>query len=168
MNKLQSINPKEFKWFDYQRYSFSLGLSLDGSLYISGHSASEYDPNEKKIVVRGGMVEQTNTALDKIECILNAEGMSLSDATHVTENITTKGLDYYEEYKRVVDERLSKDINKQLFVVDSLLRPDALVELEIRVERDLAYKENNIINLFTSIFYLFTVTYSSPASFALY
>ena len=36
-----------------------------------------------------------------------------------------------------------------MFVVDSLLRPDALVELEIRVERDLAYKENNIINLQT-------------------
>lgn len=147
MNKLQSINPKEFKWFDYKRYSFSLGLALDGSLYISGHSASEFDPDEKKIVVKGGMEEQTNTALDKIECILNAEGMSLSDATHIIENITTKGLDYYEEYERVRDERLSKDINKQLFVVDSLLRSDALVELEIRVERDLAYKANNVITL---------------------
>jgi enamine deaminase RidA (YjgF/YER057c/UK114 family) len=74
MSKLKSINPKNFKWFDYERYSFSLGLSLDESLYISGHSASEYDALDKKIVVKGGMQEQVNTALDKIECILNAEG----------------------------------------------------------------------------------------------
>lgn len=147
MNKLQSINPKEFKWFDYERYTFSLGLTLDGSLYISGHSASEFDYDNKKIVVKGGMREQVNTALDKIECILKTAGASLSDATHVTENITIKGLDYYSEYEKVRIERLPKNINKQLLVVDSLLRPDALIELEIRVEKGLDYTENNVITL---------------------
>tara|TARA_X000001036_G_scaffold191837_1_gene180912 strand:+ start:6135 stop:7256 length:1122 start_codon:yes stop_codon:yes gene_type:complete len=147
MSKLKSINPKEFKWFNYQSYSFSLGLTLEGSLYISGHSASEFDPLDKKIVVRGGMEEQANTALDKIECILNAEGISLLEATHITENITTKGLDYYEDYEKVRNERLPGNINKQVLVVDSLLRPDALIELEIRVEKDEEYLSDSIVTL---------------------
>ena len=66
MNVLKSINPENFKWFDYERYSFSLGLSLNNDLYLSGHSASEYSSDEKKIVVKGDMADQTNTALDKI------------------------------------------------------------------------------------------------------
>ena len=48
MNVLKSINPENFKWFDYERYSFSLGLNLNNDLYLSGHSASEYSPAEKK------------------------------------------------------------------------------------------------------------------------
>lgn len=147
MSKLKSINPKNFKWFDYERYSFSLGLSLDKSLYISGHSASEYDALDKKIVVKGGMQEQVNTALDKIECILNAEGASLSDATHITENVTIEGLNHYSDYEKVRTERLPSNINHQLLVVDSLLRVDALIELEIRVERGVDYSEDKVVNL---------------------
>jgi enamine deaminase RidA (YjgF/YER057c/UK114 family) len=147
MNNLKSINPKNFKWFDYERYSFSLGLALDGSLYISGHSASEYDAANKKIVVKGGMEEQVNTALDKIDCILKAEGASLSDATHVIENVTIKGLDFYREYEKVKADRLPANISQQLLVVDSLLRPDALIELEIRVERSIEHSKDSIITL---------------------
>ena len=147
MSKLKSIDPKEFKWFDYERYSFSLGLTLDGSIYVSGHSASEFDSNDRKIIVKGGMQEQVNTALDKIECILKAAGATLSDSTHITENVTTKGLDYYGEYEKVRTERLPKNINRQLLVVDSLLRRDALIELEIRVEKDSDYTTNNVITL---------------------
>ena len=134
MNVLKSINPDNFKWFDYKRYSFSLGLNLNNDLYLSGHSASEYSPAEKKIVVKGEMADQTNTALDKIEAILLAENKSLSDTTHLVENITIKGLKHYKEYDAVISQRLPKNFSRQLVIVDSLLRPDAFVELEIRIE----------------------------------
>ena len=134
MNVLKSINPENFKWFDYERYSFSLGLNLNNDLYLSGHSASEYSSAEKKIVVKGDMADQTNTALDKIEAILRAENKSLSDTTHLVENITMKGLKYYKEYDAVISQRLPKNFSRQLVIVDSLLRPDAFVELEIRLE----------------------------------
>ena len=58
MNVLKSINPDNFKWFDYKRYSFSLGLNLNNDLYLSGHSASEYSPAEKKIVVKGMLIRK--------------------------------------------------------------------------------------------------------------
>ena len=53
-----AIKPTHFPWFDYSRYSFSLGLKTPASVYLSGHTASEYDPAAKRIVVRGGMTEQ--------------------------------------------------------------------------------------------------------------
>ena len=51
-----AIRPERFPWFDYSRYSFSLGLSLGPDrATLSGHSASAYDPERARIVVDGGM-----------------------------------------------------------------------------------------------------------------
>ncbi|MDA0753715.1 MAG: Rid family hydrolase [Candidatus Marinimicrobia bacterium] len=142
MSLLKSINPKEFKWFDYTRYSFSLGLSLDSDIYMSGHSASEYDQVQKKIVVNGNISEQTNTALDKIEAVLKAENKNLQNTTHIVENITNKGLIYFDLYNSVITERLPNNISRQTVVVDSLLRPDAFIEIELRIENKNKNNEN--------------------------
>lgn len=151
MSALKSINPENFKWFDYGRYSFSLGLNLNNNLYLSGHSASEYDNNLKKIVVNGDIVQQTNTALDKIECILNAENKSLANVTNVVENITVKGLSHYEIYNSAIIERIPKNTNRQKVVVDSLLRPDAFIELEVMIEDQSNEASEEIVHLPTLI-----------------
>jgi hypothetical protein len=55
-----AIKPAHFPWFDYSRYSFSLGLKTPAGVYLSGHTASEYDRVAKRVVVRGGMIEQVS------------------------------------------------------------------------------------------------------------
>jgi len=97
-----AIRPESFPWFDYSRYSFSLGLSLGPDrATLSGHSASEYDPDRSRIVVNGDMACQTRTAYRKIERILGAAGLGLEDVVRVVENVTVAGMDHYAQAETV-------------------------------------------------------------------
>ena len=80
-----AIKPAHFPWFDYSRYSFSLGLKTPASVYLSGHTASEYDPVAKRIVIRGGMTAQVRTAWAKIGTILDASGLGFENVVRVVE-----------------------------------------------------------------------------------
>lgn len=133
---IAAIRPERFPWFRYEGYTFSLGLSENGDAWLSGHSASEYDPGERRIVVRGGMTEQTRTAYAKIGAILEAAGLSYADVTHVVENVTVPGLDCYVEAEAVRREVFGEHQPAlTTVVVDRLLRPAALIEIEVRAAR---------------------------------
>jgi enamine deaminase RidA (YjgF/YER057c/UK114 family) len=126
-----AIRPVEFPWFDYTRYTFSLGLDLGGKAFVSGHSASAYDQGEGRIVVRGGLAEQTRTAYEKIDAILKAAGYSLRDIVRVVEYVTIKGIDSYPEAESVRKEVLGEGPAVCTVCVDGLLRPQALIEIEV-------------------------------------
>lgn len=129
---IAAIRPTRFPWFDYSRYTFSLGLDLGGMALLSGHSASEYDPEGRRITVRGGAAEQTRTAYAKIEAILEAAGYGLGDVVRVVEYVTTKGIADYAEVERVRRETLGTARPAVNTVcVNRLLRPEALLELEV-------------------------------------
>ena len=129
---LEAIRPSHFPWFDYSRYTFSLGLQRGSSVWLSGHSASEYDAADGHIVVKGGMAEQTRTAYAKIEAILSAAGCGFSEVQRVVEYVTASGIDSYAE---------AKEVRASVFgsarpavctvVVNRLLRPAALIEIEV-------------------------------------
>jgi enamine deaminase RidA (YjgF/YER057c/UK114 family) len=142
MPGLEAIRPRHFPWFDYSRYTFSLGLRRGSSAWLSGHSASEYDPESGHIVVRGGMAEQTRTAYAKIEAILAAAGQSFDSVQRVVEYVTVAGIDHYDEAKGV---RASVFGSKRpavcTVVVNRLLRPAALIEIEVSAgpPEDLVY-----------------------------
>ena len=130
--KPQAITPDDFPWFDYSNYSFSLGLDIGGRALLSGHSASQYDHDAGRIVVKGGMEEQTRTAYAKIERILEAAGLDLSAVVRVVENVTVAGIDHYADAERVRGELLgSTNPAVSTVVVHRLLRPDALIEIEV-------------------------------------
>jgi len=127
-----SIEPAEFRWFDYQRYTFSLGLTVGSTAYLSGHSASEFDPGAGRITVRGGMAEQTRTAYDKIAAILQAAGLDFADVIRLVEHVTVRGIDDYGDAERVRAEAFGDHrpaVNT--VVVNALLRPEALIEIEV-------------------------------------
>jgi len=126
-----AIRPTAFPWFDYSRYTFSLGLDLGSDAYISGNSASEYDPSEKRMVVRGGLANQTRTAYAKIEAILEAGGYVANDVVRAVEYVTTRGIDSYREAEQVRLEVLGDRPTVCTVCVNSLLRPDALIEIEV-------------------------------------
>ena len=131
-----AITPERFPWFDYRHYTFSLGLNLGIKAVLSGHSASVYDLDEGRIVVRGGMAEQTHTAYDKIEAILDAAGYTLGQVVRIVENVTVAGIDDYAEAEQVRAQRLG-DSNPAVNTVciDRLLRPAALIEIAVTARR---------------------------------
>jgi enamine deaminase RidA (YjgF/YER057c/UK114 family) len=132
VNLFDAIRPRRFPWFDYARYTFSLGLKHDRSAWLSGHSASEYDAGDGHIVVKGGMAEQTRTAYAKIEAILDAAGFTFENVHRVVEYVTVKGIEEYGEAEGVrVDVLGTTAPAVCTVVVNRLLRPAALIELEV-------------------------------------
>src|SRR5438132_13132341 len=92
-----AIKPSHFPWFDYSRYSCSLGVRAGDRVYLSGHTASEYDAGAKRVVVKGGMTEQVRTAYTKIGAILDAAGLSFADVVRVVEYVKPEGIERYAE-----------------------------------------------------------------------
>jgi enamine deaminase RidA (YjgF/YER057c/UK114 family) len=126
------LKPARFPWFDYSRYSFSLGLQSAAGTYLSGHTASEYDAAAKRIVVRGGMGEQVRTAYAKIGAILEAGGLGFGDVVRVVEYLRPEGIERYAEAAAARAEVFGKHQPVVNTVpVKSLLRPEAFLEIEV-------------------------------------
>ena len=126
------LKPARFPWFDYSRYSFSLGLQSAVGTYLSGHTASEYDAAAKRIVVRGGMGEQVRTAYAKIGAILEAGRLGFGDVVRVVEYLRPEGIERYAEAAAARAEVFGKHQPVVNTVpVKSLLRPEAFLEIEV-------------------------------------
>jgi len=130
--KLQAITPSFFPWYDYSRYSFSLGLKTQTGAYLSGHTASEFDPLKNKIVVHGSMTEQVSKSYCKIEAILNAGGLGFQDVVRVVEYVQSDNIDRYAEAAAARAKVFGK-YQPTIYTVPvkSLLRPDAFIEIEV-------------------------------------
>lgn len=129
---ISAITPSRFPWFDYSRYSFSLGLKTNRGAYLSGHTASEFDPATKRMVVRGTMTDQVHTAYAKIGAILESAGMSFADVVRVVEYVRPEGIERYGEAAAVRAEVFgAHQPTVNTVPVKSLLRPDAFIEIEL-------------------------------------
>ncbi len=102
------LKPARFPWFDYSRYSFSMGLKGATGTYLSGNTASEFDAATKKMVVRGGMTDQARTAWAKIGAILESGGLSYADVVRVVEYVKPEGIARYAEADAVREARLGQ------------------------------------------------------------
>jgi enamine deaminase RidA (YjgF/YER057c/UK114 family) len=132
LRTLRAVEPDRFDFFDWRRYSFSLGVTDGVDVWLSGHSASRFDESSGHIVVSGGMAEQARVAWEKVLCLLEAAGLGAADVVHVVENVTPHGLAAYAEAAAARDEVLgSTRAAVSTVVVRSLLRPDALIEVEV-------------------------------------
>ena len=132
-----ALKPQHFPWFDYSRYSFSLGLVAGNRTFLSGHTASQFDPESRRIVIRGDMAEQTRIAYAKAEAILAAADQTLNDAVRVIEYVSPRGIEHYDEAASVRAE-LFGDSPPTICTtpVRALLRPDALIEVEVFAATD--------------------------------
>ena len=133
---MHAITPADFPWFKYSDYTFSLGLMHGNDAFLSGHSASEHDPESGRMVVKGDMTAQARTAYSKIECILAAEGLTFADVTHIVENVTVQGILDYDAARSVREEIFGiHHPSLTTVVVERLLRPAALIEIEVQASR---------------------------------
>lgn len=130
------IRPAEFPWLRYEGYTFSLGLTDGESGWLSGHSASGYDAEAGRVLVVGEMAEQAQTAYAKVERILEAAGFGWGDVVRVVENVTAEGVDAYAAARETREEVLGghRPVVTTV-IVDALLRPAALIEVEITAAR---------------------------------
>ena len=127
-----AIKPASFPWFDYSRYSFSLGLKTATGAYLSGHTASEHDPATRRMVVRGGMTDQVRTAYAKIGAILEAAGYGYGDVVRIVEYVKPEGIERYAEAAAVRAEVFgAHQPTVNTVPVKALLRPDAFIEIEV-------------------------------------
>ena len=127
-----AIKPASFPWFDYSRYSFSLGLKTATGAYLSGHTASEHDPATRRMVVRGSMTDQVRTAYAKIGAILEAAGYGYGDVVRIVEYVKPEGIERYAEAAAVRAEVFG--VHKPTIntvPVRALLRPEAYIEIEV-------------------------------------
>lgn len=126
-----AIKPARFPWFDYARYSFSLGLKTAAGTYLSGHTASEYEPAAKRMVVRGGMEAQVRTAYAKIGAILESAGLGYGEVVRLVEYLRPEGIERYAEAAAVRAEVFgARQPVVNTVPVKSLLRPEAFIEIE--------------------------------------
>ena len=102
--KSAAVQPKHFPWFDYSRYSFSLGIDAGAHVYLSGHTASEYDPDIGRMVVKGDIGAQTRTAYAKIGAILEGAGKTYEDVVRIVEYVRPEVIERYGEAAAVRNE----------------------------------------------------------------
>jgi enamine deaminase RidA (YjgF/YER057c/UK114 family) len=135
---MKAITPASFPWYDYEGYTFSLGLQdvATGDVLGSGHSGSAFDKELGKPAIEGGMAEQSQTAYAKIEAILAAADLTFADVSRVVENVSIAGLPQYNEAQ---DVRLATFGVHQptvgTVIVDRLVRRQALIEIEVHAQQ---------------------------------
>lgn len=133
----RKLEPEYFPFFEYKRYSFSLGLEVSEGVWLSGHSASRYSPAEKTMVVTGDLVEQTRFAYTKIEAILKDAGLGLRDIVRSVDYVTTSAIDDYPQLAELRRELFGDNPPVTYTVpVRNLLRPTALIEIEVVANKE--------------------------------
>ena len=133
---IPAITPAEFPYFPYDGFTFSLGRSEGEHAWLSGHSGARQDPDLGKMTVTGGMRAQATVMYEKIGCILDAAGMGFGDVTHLVENVTMAGLEFYGEAEEVRRSVLgSGEPALSTVVVNRLVRRAALIEVEVTAQR---------------------------------
>ncbi len=130
----QEITAEPFPWLDTSRYSFSQGIDASGAAWLAGQTAGAYDAESGRVAVRGDGAEQASVCWAKVEAVLDAAGRDVSDCSEVTEYITVAGAPERDAIAAQRPHSLGSavgGVRASTFIVESLVRPEALVEVEV-------------------------------------
>lgn len=128
---MKPIVPPVFPWKDHTKYTYPLGLDINGVCFLSGNSASEYDAQADKIVVKGDLHAQIDTALAKIRAVLEAAGLSLADIISVVQYITPRAFAAISSLPAILESYGISGAANHVVPVNRLMRREALIELEV-------------------------------------
>ena len=123
----QEIRPERFDWLDPSRYTFALGVEAGGATWVSGQTASRHDPEDGRVTAGGPVVDQAEICWAKTMAVLVAAGRSGADVTELVEYVTAAGL--ADEAARAGARPTDRPAS--VMVVESLVRPDADLEVEV-------------------------------------
>ena len=126
------IDPAKFPWLDLNRYTFCMGAEKAGILYLSGQTASEYDPKLGRVVCKGDLLEQTRLIYEKLAVVLEAAGMSFRNVVQTVDYIDATALPLYRQTGAIRKQYLGDTpVGATGICVERLLRPDALIEVSM-------------------------------------
>jgi enamine deaminase RidA (YjgF/YER057c/UK114 family) len=132
MSFRRAIEPGAFDFFDYKRYTFSLGVDAGDQVWLAGHLPSRYDPALERMVVAGDVGDQARLAHAMMERVLAEVGLTHENVVKITDYVTPAGMD---RYGRVIEVR--HDVLKgripavSTVIIDGLLNPEAQIEVEL-------------------------------------
>ena len=126
------VDPARFPWLDLNRYTFCMGAENGGILYLSGQTASEYNPGPGRVVCKGNLLDQTRVIYEKLAVALEAAGMSFGNVVQTVDYIDPTGLPLYWQTGEIRKQYLGDSpVGATGICVERLLRPDALIEVSM-------------------------------------
>ncbi len=127
----RALEPTDYPFFDYRRFTFSLGIAAAGQVWLSGSTAARFDPPRKTMVVTGDLVAQAGLIYDKMAKTLAADSLGLENVTRMTQYITPAAiadLPKLDALRRSAFGDAAPVVST--VVIKSLLRSEALIEIE--------------------------------------
>ncbi len=126
------VDPAKFPWLDLKRYTFCMGAENAGILYLSGQTASEFDPAQRRVVCKGDLLDQTRVIYEKLAVVLEAAGMSFQNVVQTVDYIDATALPLYRQTGEIRKQYLGDTpVGATGICVERLLRPDALIEVSM-------------------------------------
>ena len=126
----RAIEPDQFPFFDYRRFTFSLGIAAGDSIWLSGNTAAQFDAQRRAMVVQGDLLAQARVIFDKFQAVLAADRLELGDIYRMVHYVTPAALPDLSRLDGLQRTLLGDDPACSTVVVRSLLRPEALIEIE--------------------------------------
>jgi enamine deaminase RidA (YjgF/YER057c/UK114 family) len=127
----RALEPKDYPFFDYRRFTFSLGIAEAGQVWLSGSTAVRFDQERKAMVVAGDLITQTGVIFDKMARTLAADGLTFADVTRMVQYVTPAALGELprlELFRQATFKDAAPIVST--IAVKSLLRDAALIEIE--------------------------------------
>ena len=126
------VDPIKFPWLDLNRYTFCAGTESSGIVYLSGQTASEYDPELGSVVCKGDLLTQTKLIYEKLAVVLEAAGMSFANVVQTVDYVDATALPLYRQTGLIRQGYFGgSPVAATGIVVERLLRPDALIEVSM-------------------------------------
>ena len=126
------VDPIKFPWLDLNRYTFCAGTESSGIVYLSGQTASEYDPELGSVVCKGDLLTQTKLIYEKLAVVLEAAGMSFANVVQTVDYVDATALPLYRQTGLIRQGYFGgSPVAATGIIVERLLRPDALIEVSM-------------------------------------
>jgi enamine deaminase RidA (YjgF/YER057c/UK114 family) len=126
-----ALEPEHYPFLDYRRFTFSLGIAAANSVWLSGSTAVRFDAGRKAMVVDGDLVDQAATIFEKMRLTLVAGGLGLRNIVRIVQYVTPRAIPDLSRLKTFAAEAVAgASPVVSTIVVKSLLRPEALIEIE--------------------------------------
>ncbi len=129
MSIRRPLEPDHYPFFDYRRFSFSLGIAAAGRIWLSGSTAVRFEP-PTGMVVKGDLVAQASVIHDKMRATLVAAKRGLQDIARLVRYVTPAAMPDLPALDAFEREMLGGRVSISTIPVRSLLRPEALIEIE--------------------------------------
>jgi enamine deaminase RidA (YjgF/YER057c/UK114 family) len=125
----RALEPAEYPFFDYRRFSFALGIAVERRVWLSGSTAVKHEA-PSGMVVKGDLVAQASVIYDKMKATLNAANRSLSDVVRIVRYVTPKAIPDLAPLDALQAGLFGDNVSVCTLAIRNLLRPEALIEIE--------------------------------------